>query len=171
MSTPSTSGAPSQLRLHFQQAQRLALNLFSYSQACVWEGVKEPFQDEVITQATEFALHARRVSELSGLLPLKIKMPLLTRFGGEGIGSLAICDDYHDSLNRLVHSKNLRVNYIIHPERPIFGDTDNLVISFLEVDTDRRAMENVSLFAISACFLTDIRPRVLLVYGSSRVAA
>ena len=144
--------APGQLSFHFRQALRLALNIFSYSQTLITSGLKEAFQEQIIVECTEFALHARRVYELSDLKIDQRKMRALSRFQGENIERADICDDYFESLNIIVHARDLSITYVVNPTRDIFSDTDNLCVAFLQARTDRRPSQSVSLYAISAFF-------------------
>jgi hypothetical protein len=147
--------------LHVRAAVKHALELFSYSQAVICDGFKEQFQLQVTTCATEFALHARRLSEMNDLLGKPAPLVSTGQYKGGDVAAIKIEADYNHSLNRLIHAKSLSVRYVIVGEPILFPNQNNYVLSFLEIQTDRREKSNVSVFGISAHFLTMIAPAIL----------
>jgi hypothetical protein len=147
--------------LHVRAAVKHALELFAYSQAVICEGFKEQFSLQVATCAAEFALHARRLSEMNDLL--KKPTPLIStgQYTGGDIAKINIESDYNNSLNRLIHAKTLAVQYVVLDKTPIFPEQKNYVLAFLQIETDQRKKSNVSVFGISAHFLTMIAPAIL----------
>jgi hypothetical protein len=147
--------------LHVRAAVKHALELFSYSQAVICEGFKEQFQQQVTTCAAEFALHARRLSEMNDLLGKPAPLVSIGQYKGGDVAAIKIETDYNHSLNRLIHAKSLSVRYVVVGEPILFPNQKNYVLSFLEIETDRREKSNVSVFGIAAHFLTMIAPAVL----------
>jgi hypothetical protein len=147
--------------LHVQAAVKHGLELFSYSQAVVCDEFKPQFKLQVVTCAVEFALHARRLSEMNNLLGTPTPLISKDQYTGGDITGIKIETDYNHSLNRLIHAKSLSPVYVNVREPMLFPNQNNYVLSFLEIETDRREKSNVSVFGISVHFLTLVAPAIL----------
>jgi hypothetical protein len=149
------------LSLHVSAAVKHGLELFSYSQAIICEGFKTQFQQQVATCATEFALHARRISELNDLLGKPTPLVSLGQTRGGDVEKISIESDYNRSLNRLIHARTMSVHYVALGKPILFPNEGNYILSYLAIETDQRKQAYVSVFGISAHFLTLIAPAIL----------
>lgn len=120
----------------------------------VWQGAL--VNEQVLLDATEFALHARRLNELCGLRSVQFPSVAQTRYtftAGHGVELIA---DYHEALNRLVHARELAIGWAVWEGQKVFLAHDNLSISYIKIRTDRLSTGYVSVFGLATCFLNDV---------------
>ena len=119
-----------------------------------------PFTEMVIIDLVEFALHARRVSDICGFKGFNGASA--TRFKmSENQESIVFMDNYDYALNRVIHTRTLKAGYTIWEGTKIFtGSTLNKVFSYVVASSDKYPAEKISIFGLATCFLTKVISRI-----------
>jgi len=146
--------------IHILSAIDCALRLFSTSSSIIPEEFKDKISDQIITDLSEFALHARRVNELCGFQNTDFQGADADRFNASGHDA-PIETSYQSALNRLIHARKFTVGYSIWDGNKIFLESKNNIIpSYVKIETDRRAPACVKIFGVSFCFLTEVIQKI-----------
>ena len=142
--------------LHISRAIDSALRLFSISSSIIPIEFKDRVSDQIIVEISEFALHARRVNEICDFRKFDFSTTKSDRWNTSGHQS-PLEDRYQNALNRLIHAKSLTVGYSQWGGEKIFlSSQNNIIPSYLEIETDRLDAKCVSIFGVSFCFLTEV---------------
>jgi len=151
--------------VHGKAAERLALRLYGFSNAVWPEEWFELPQHHAVEELFEFAFHAYRASELSGLLDLRLDMqPLATSlYKFDDIEEFDWLFDYHYALNRLRHNKSFKFGKA-NPRKgsAIFANNRNVAAGFFVVSTEQFPNEvAIPFFPLVFTFLDVLRPRLV----------
>jgi hypothetical protein len=144
--------------LHIIEARKRALRLFCTGSSIFpdeWSG--NTINETLNVDLTEFALHARCVSELCDLRKEKFPGADATRFKIEDPADFVFIDDYAEALNRLVHARKFVVGYGIWTGKKIWlNSKQEKIISYVKVETDRWPSANISVVGLATCFLGEV---------------
>ncbi len=72
----------------------------------------------------------------------------------------ALIEDLWDSLNRVIHAKKLVVGWERLPDKVSVIANGAVVIPYIQVETDRRALAFIDPFAIAHAFLYQALPKL-----------
>jgi hypothetical protein len=144
--------------LHLTAARKAALRLFCTASTMFpdeWGG--DVINETLHVDLTEFAIHARRVSELCDLMMTEFPGADATRFQISEPSDFPLMKDYHKALSRLVHARKLVVGYALWTGPKIWlNSAKDKAVSYVRVETDRYPAANISVFGIATCFLSEV---------------
>lgn len=137
-------------------AERAALSLFSMA-STIYPGENKNlvnhFISEIIDAGISLGLNARKVIELCHLEDVKLDQ---TRWKYD-LDSRLREISFRDATNRFVHSRQLRIRTLSHPDR-IFGN--DIVMTELIITTDRREPAHIDIFGFAWAYLSRIAPQI-----------
>jgi len=143
--------------LHITQARERALRIFTLSSTIFPEEWAKQLDEIAVVDLAEFAIHARRITELCDLRTAKFAGADASRYKFSVPPPEPLEADYHEALNRLIHAKSYTVGHVVWDGAKIYlTSANNLAISYVRIATDRKPSSCVSVFGIAHCFLTDV---------------
>ena len=142
-------------------ARTKALRVFAFTGAVFpgeWTSV---YSEVVIIDLVEFAFHARRVNEISGLkahdFP-SIKTLTFVISSGDPGGWIS---NYQWALDRIMHARKFVFGNVHADHRRLFTNAEsNLIPAYVKVETDKQEMVTISLFGLVECFLNSVLPEL-----------
>jgi hypothetical protein len=147
--------------LHLIQARERALRLFTLASTIFPEEWAKPLDELAVVDLTEFAIHARRITELCDLRGETFSGADASRFKFSVPPPEPLETNYNEALNQLIHAKTYTVGHMVWDGPKIFlSSAQNLTLGYVRIATDRKATKCVSIFGVSTCFLTAVLPAV-----------
>lgn len=145
--------------LHLIRARESALRLFSLASTIFPEEWAKQFDEIAVVDLTEFAIHARRLTELCTLRDDKFDGTASTRYLFTVPPPEPLESDYHEALNALIHAKTYKIGHAIWDGPKVYtSSAQNISISYVQIATDRRPQSCVSVFGVTWCFLSNVLP-------------
>jgi hypothetical protein len=148
----------------YNAAKEGAFDLYCYCSSVFPEEWQDELPDIVRKRAVEFALHARRAHEISGVRYAEISEINNFLLKMSGTESIQIEKDYGETLNMILHSRFMHLHTVQRgPSLPkIFSIAKSeLNLVFLEVETDRKSRRHLNLYGLSIKFLVEAAPKIL----------
>jgi len=137
-------------------AERAALPLFSRASA-IYPGDNKNlishFIRETIDSGISLGLNARKVIEFCHPEDVNFNQ---TRWKYDSSPDLRETS-FQEATNRFVHSRQLRIRTLAHPDR-IFGN--DIVMTEFIITTDRREPAHIDIFGFAWAYLSQIAPQM-----------
>lgn len=147
--------------LHIVQARERALRLFALCSTIFPEEMVKHLGELAVVDLAEFAIHARRITELCDLRLEKFTGADACRYKYSAPPPEPLETDYHEALNRLIHAKSYSIGHVVWDGPKIFtASAQNLAIGYVRIATDRKSLSCVSTFGIVHCFLSSVLAKV-----------
>lgn len=154
--------------LHIINARERALRLFALCSTIFPEVMKTHLDELAVVDLAEFAIHARRITELCDLRSEKFAGADACRYKYSVPPPEPLEIDYHEALNRLIHAKTYTMGHVVWDGPRIFGDAIHLAIGYVRIATDRKPSSCVSAFGVVHCFLSSVLARVTAKHSELR---
>ena len=147
--------------LHITQARERAVRLLTAASTIFPEEWTKQIDELAVVDLAEFAIHARRITELCDMRSEKFIGAHESRYKFSVPPPQPLETDYHEALNLLIHAKSYIIGHTVWDGAEIFqGSANNLALSYVRIATDRKPESCVSVFGIAFCFLTSVLARV-----------
>lgn len=142
--------------LHLIEARSRALRLMCTASTIIPEEYQEAISDQLAVDLAEFAMHARRLNEVLSLEQIAFGGADSLRFNATPMPA-PLESNYRDALNRLIHAKTYTVGYSVWDGNKVFlASRQNVIPTYVKIETDRRPVAAVSIFGVAFCFLTSV---------------
>lgn len=148
----------------YNAAKQGAFDLFTYCSSVFPEEWQDELPDTVRKRAIEFALHARRAHEISGVPYSAISEIRDFRMKMSGTESITIEPSYGETLNMIIHSQYLHLHTVRRSEtmpRIFLASKAEVHLTFMSAETDRKSRRHLNLYGLSTKFLVEAAPKIL----------
>jgi hypothetical protein len=147
----------------YNAAKEGAFDLFSYCSSVFPSEWQEDLPDIVRKRAIEFALHARRAHEISGVDYKAISDITGFRMKMSGIEKIHIEKGYGETLNMLIHSRFLLLATVQRGEsleKIFLSSASEYNLAFMIAETDRKSRRHLNLYGLATKFLVEAAPKI-----------